>query len=181
LSLTLRGASRTIERMFVMDRIQEAEGFSRLDELEALEPSSLSSERLEEGFCDIQRSAQALEALRMRWLAEIERRKTFARDGHLSASSWLAARFKVAFPAAAQQVRTAVALEEMPEVREALASGVLSGSAVTMLVAARESAPKAFSESAATLVQAAQSLPARELRFTVGQWRDRVDAGAARG
>jgi uncharacterized protein DUF222/HNH endonuclease len=103
------------------------------------------------------RAGQVLEARRLRLLAEIGRRSTFARDGHLSATSWLAARYRVAFPHAAQQVKTAAALEDMPGTREALASGELSSSAVASLVSAHDTSPEEFSRAEGLLVRAAQS------------------------
>jgi uncharacterized protein DUF222 len=93
-------------------------------------------------------------AERMRWLCEIDRRGVFAADGHLSAQAWLASRHRVSFPEATRQVRTARALDEMPETREALARGEVSCSAVGVLVGAKESAPQAFSDAEAMLVQA---------------------------
>jgi uncharacterized protein DUF222 len=125
------------------------------------------------------RAGQVLEARRLRLLAEIGRRSTFARDGHLSATSWLAARYRVAFPHAAQQVRTAVALEEMPATREALASGELSSSAVASLVSAHDTSPEEFSRAEGLLVEAAQSLPAKELHRAVDEWRSKVDERSA--
>lgn len=57
---------------------------------------------------------------RLRRLAEIERRRVFARDGHLSAAAWLASTYREGWGSAREQVRIARALEEMPETRAAL-------------------------------------------------------------
>jgi len=56
--------------------------------------AELPDARLEEDF------AELLEAERLRRLAEIDRRRIFARDGHLSAASWLVDRFRMAWDAA---------------------------------------------------------------------------------
>ena len=75
--------------------------------------ANMPDARLEEDFAELQRSCEQLEVERLRRLAEIERRATFKRDGHLSAASWLAGQFKVGWGTARESVRTARALEEM--------------------------------------------------------------------
>jgi hypothetical protein len=101
----------------------------------------------------------------------MERRGAYARDGHLSFASWLGARHRLAPSTAAGHVRMARALEAMPVAADALASGDVSSSAITLLAAAREDAPEQFSRSEATLVDAARTLPVDELRDTVTAWR----------
>ncbi|MGZ5302143.1 MAG: hypothetical protein ACXWEJ_10015, partial [Actinomycetota bacterium] len=80
----------------------------------------LPDARIEEDFTELQRVSELLEIERLRRLAELERRRLFERDGHLSAASWLAATHTVSWGAARDHVRTARALEEMPETRRAL-------------------------------------------------------------
>src|SRR5712691_6994487 len=104
----------------------------------------LPDARIEDDFTELQRVAEMLEVERLRRLAELDRRRVFKRDGHLSAASWLASTHKVSWGAARDQVRTARALEEMPETRRALDAGDLSMSAVRVLVAARDADPEAF-------------------------------------
>src|SRR3990172_7588849 len=53
--------------------------------------------RIEEDFAELQRAVEQLEVERLQRLAEIERRRLFERDGHLSAASWLATTFKEAW------------------------------------------------------------------------------------
>ncbi len=55
-----------------------------------------------------------VEAKRLRWLADQDRRASYRRDGYLSSAAWLADRFKVAAGSAKEQARVARALEEMP-------------------------------------------------------------------
>lgn len=85
-----------------------------------------------------------------------DRRRLFERDGHLSAASWLATTFKVAWGTAREHVRIARALEEMPETRQALDAGELSMSAVRVLVATRDADPSAFGRCEKELVEAAR-------------------------
>ncbi|MBI2237095.1 MAG: DUF222 domain-containing protein [Actinobacteria bacterium] len=119
----------------------------------------LPDARIEEDFAELQRTVELLEVERLRRLAEIERRRLFERDGHLSAVSWLATTFKVAWGTAREHVRVARALEEMPETRRALDVGDLSMSAVRVLVAARDADPSAFRRSEAQLVEDARIDP----------------------
>ena len=151
---------------------------SALDELRTADLRRASEDELEDDLAELERTSRAIEAERVRRVAEIERRGAFRRDGHLSTSSWLAARFRVAWSVASHQVRWARALEDMPETREGLASGELSCSAVGLLVAAREAACEAFSSSEPTLVQAARSLPIRELQYALAYWRQAADPAA---
>ena len=108
--------------------------------------ANLPDARLEEDFAELQRSCEQLEVERLRRLAEIERRATFKRDGHLSAASWLASQFKVGWGTARESVRTARALEEMPETRKALEEGDVSMSGAKVLLAARDADPDPLDE-----------------------------------
>lgn len=58
----------------------------------------------------------ALEAEVGRRVVELERRRAFRYDGHLSMASWLASRCRLAWSAATRIVREARALEMMPAV-----------------------------------------------------------------
>jgi hypothetical protein len=150
-----------------------------IEQLRSRDIRRLADRELEAGFTQLQRVAEMLEAERARWLAEIDRRRTFAADGHLSTTSWLIDRFGASGAAACQQVRVARALEGMPVSREALGSGEISSSAVRVLMEAKEEQPEAFSEAEARLVQAAKALTVRKLTSAVATWSRNVDARAA--
>jgi hypothetical protein len=135
----------------------------------------LPDARIEEDFTELQRVAELLEIERLRRLAELERRRLFERDGHLSAASWLASTHKVSWGAARDHVRTARALEEMPETRRALDAGDISMSAVRLLVAARDADPEAFSRSEAHLVEAARIHSMHDLQKVAAYWRPGVE------
>jgi hypothetical protein len=77
------------------------------------------------------------------------------------------------------QVRTARALEGMPETRRGLDEGDLSMSAVRVLVAAREADPQAFGCSEAALVDAARVHTVPDLRRVATYWRQAVEQEAA--
>jgi hypothetical protein len=63
------------------------------------------------------------------------------------------------------------ALEAMPVATEALATGDVSSSAITLLASAREEAPDAFSRSEESLVDAARTLSVDHLKDVVTRWR----------
>jgi hypothetical protein len=141
--------------------------------------AELPDARLEEDFSELQRVSEMLEVERLRRLAEIERRRVFERDGHLSAASWLASAFKVAWGTAREQVRIARGLEEMPETRRALDDGELSMSAMRVLVAARDADPSAFQRCERELVEAARIHSMNDLQRVAAYWRQAVERDQA--
>jgi hypothetical protein len=60
---------------------------SVVDELRAETLAELPDALVEEDFVELQRACEQLEAERLRRLAELDRRRLFERDGHLSAAS----------------------------------------------------------------------------------------------
>jgi hypothetical protein len=68
---------------------------SAVEALRAEALAELPDARIEEDFAELQRSTDLLEMERLRRLSEIDRRRLFERDGHLSTASWLASTFKV--------------------------------------------------------------------------------------
>src|SRR5918995_5686174 len=127
---------------------------SALDELRATDVFALSDDELASDLDELEHATRVFEVERGRRVAELERRGAYARDGHLSLVSWLAARHRVAPSTAAGHVRMARALDAMPVAAEALATGDVSSSAITLLASARDASPEAFSRSEAQLVDA---------------------------
>ncbi len=135
----------------------------------------LPDARIEQDFAELHRVMEVLEVERLRRLAELDRRRFHARDGHLSTASWLAARFRMAWGAARGDARVARALEHMPATRRALADGTVSLHAARVLVDARDVNHAAFERSEGLLVEAATRHPIAELRRVAATWRERVD------
>jgi hypothetical protein len=152
---------------------------SAVEELDAEDLARVTDAALEQDLREIERTFAALEAQRARRLAEVERRGSWALDGHLSVTAWVRDRCRVAATDAARQVRLARALRDMPLTARALAAGDVSSSAVTLLASAREAAPERFAQAERLLVDAAASLPARELGVAAARWRELADDGAA--
>ena len=144
---------------------------SAIEQLRSEDLSRQPDAQLEEDFAELQRASELIEAERLRRLAEIDRRGIFARDGHLSAASWLTTSFRVGWGQATQQVRTARGLESMPETRRALDAGELSLSAARILVQAREANPEAFARCEGTLVEAARVHQVRDLQRVTSHWQ----------
>jgi hypothetical protein len=135
----------------------------------------LPDARIEEDFAELQQVCELLELERLRRLAEIERRRLFERDGHLSAASWLATRFRVAWGTARGQTHLARALTHMPATRHALEAGDVSLSAARVLVAARDANHEAFDRSEDQLVDAARIHTINDLQRVASFWRQRVE------
>jgi hypothetical protein len=131
--------------------------------------------RIEEDYAELHRMIEQLEVERLRRLAEIDRRRLFERDGHLSSASWLATMFKVAWGTARDQVRIARALEEMPATRDAVESGDVSMSVLRLLVASREVDEASFERAEARLVEAARIHSIGDLRRVTAYWRLAVE------
>lgn len=108
---------------------------SALEAVVAVDFAELPDARLEEEFGELQLARRTLDAQILRCLAEIDRRASFQVDGCLSTASWLQDRFRAGAGSARDQVRTAWALRDMHETREAFASGKLSQDAVRILAA----------------------------------------------
>ncbi len=154
---------------------------SALDELRAQDLRLASAEEIEGDLEEIERASRALEAERLRRIAELDARSAFARDGYLSMSAWLVHRLRIGWSTASQQVRVARAFRRMPATREALSSGDVSTAAASMLVGAREANKPEFRRVEETLVQAAVGLPVRELKHAIAYWRQAVDARTVAG
>lgn len=164
-----------ILRTYVREAHQMSELRSAVEMLRSEALPDLPDARIEEDFAELQRVVEMLEVERLRRLAEIDRRRLFERDGHLSAASWLAATHKVAWGAARENVRVARALDEMPVTRQALDAGELSMSAARVLIAARDADPSAFARSEAQLVEAARIHTMQDLRRVAAFWREAAD------
>jgi hypothetical protein len=149
---------------------------------DALQGEDLTQEsdgELKDSFEKLQRAGELIEAERLRRIAEIDRRRCFQGEGYLSTQSWLMDRHRVSGSSASHDVRTARSLRQMPATTEALASGEVSPGAASLLASAQEAHPEQFSSHEGSLVEAAKTLPPRELTHHVAYWRQRMDSDAA--
>lgn len=139
--------------------------------------ADLPDQRIEDDFAEIRRIVGRLELEALRRLREIERRRLFERNGHLSAAAWLATAFKMSWGAARDHVRTARALDEMPATRVAVEAGDVSMCAARSLIAARDADPTAFASAERQLVDAARLHSVGDLGRVVAFWRQAVERG----
>jgi hypothetical protein len=144
---------------------------SALEEFRAQDPDRIDEADLADGYAELEWAADFVLSERLKWLGSIERRGTYARDGHLSITSWLAQRFRKTWSAASRLVRQARALEQMPSTREALEEGEITSSAVDVLMPAHQVDPQAFAQAEDYLVEAATTLSIPDLGRVVGTWR----------
>ena len=145
-----------------------------MEDLRSESLPELPDERIEEDFAELHLAVEHLDAERLRRLAEIDRRRLYERDGHLSAASWLVARFRMAWGAAREQVLIAHGLVAMEGTRRALEAGEVSMSSVRVLANARAAEPEAYALGETQLVEASRRHTVANLQRVVAFWRDRV-------
>lgn len=159
---------------------------SALDELRAEDLGRVSDEGLEEDLVELEHASRALEAERCRRLGEVDRRGSWERDERIGLTAWVARALRIPHAAAARMVALARSLRRMRPTREALSQGEVSVGAARVLAAAQEAHPDQFGSSEEVLVDAARTLPYRELTKAVSYWRqaaepERVEEDAERG
>src|SRR5438477_12805733 len=86
--------------------------------------------RLEEDIDELVWAGRAIQSLLCSKLVKADRRRPYVRDGYLSTASWLSHRHREPPAVAAEQVRTARALEAIPATRGSLADGDISAPAL---------------------------------------------------
>src|SRR5919205_281868 len=87
---------------------------SALEELAGEDLRFADDHVIEDDLVEIERASRALEAKRLRRIAELDARGSFARDGYLSMSAWLVHRLRIAWSTAGEHVRMARGLRRMP-------------------------------------------------------------------
>ena len=154
---------------------------SVVEDLRSESLPELPDARIEEDFAELHLAVEQLDAERLRRLAEIDRRRLYERDGHLSSASWLVATFHMAWGAAREQVRIAHGLVAMERTRRALEAGEVSMSSVRVLANARAAEPEAYALGETQLVEAARRHTVADLQWVVACWRVRVAREATGG
>jgi Domain of unknown function (DUF222)/HNH endonuclease len=148
---------------------------SAIDEFRTEELDAVDDDMLDTDLSELFRAADMLHAETLRRIAEVERRGSFARDGHLSMTAWLVGRFRLTWAAANDAVHSARALRTMPVVRAAFDAGEIGRSALSALVHAGTAHSEAFTDAETLLVDAARSLPVADLRRALDHWGSAVD------
>jgi len=139
------------------------------------DPVWLSDREVLSGYVERRRRINRLEAEATRWLGEIDRRRAFETDGHVSSTAWVAAGVGDSPGAAAARVRVARRIESMPAVREAFEAGDIDLFRVQMLVNASRVDEDLFGRDEQTLVEAACTLSIDHLKRVLAYWRQAAD------
>jgi Domain of unknown function (DUF222) len=150
-----------------------------IEQIGAEDLSGLGAGPLEARLVQLETLVRTITAEHLRTISEIERKQTFRRDGHRSTTAYVAHTLGVSSVDASKQAHQALALSQMPLVREALSRGDLSISALAELTEVQQVHPEAFAQAEPELLEAALSRPVKELRRHVGSWSNRIDAQAA--
>jgi Domain of unknown function (DUF222) len=148
---------------------------SAIDEFCSDELSEEPDARVEEDFLELHGASERIELERLRRLREIDRRRTFERNGYRSTTSWLISELRMAPGMARALVQMCRALQDMPETTVALEAGEISLSAARELVSARELDPEMFSTCEKELVDAARIQTIKNLRTLCQYFRQAVE------
>ena len=151
-----------------------------VDELLAVDPSSLADDDVHEVLLDLARQEARLAAVRARLLPRWERGGAWSGDGARSSAAALARDTMCSPSSAAREVRRARALVTMPATWAALAAGRFSVDYVDVLARANQPWRHAvFADHEATLVEQCAGLRYFEAVRAVKYWCQHADAIAA--
>ena len=142
----------------------------------SVDPRDLDDDALEARVLERQLAIDRAVADQTRDLSEVERRRSYARDGHTSVTAWLMDRGRMSGAAAKRRMELARSLQRMPIAREALADGEISVDQAEVLSSAREADPETFTASEGSLTETARRASVKELRAVALQWRIEADA-----
>ena len=143
------------------------------------DPVWLSDREVLDGYAERRRRIARLEAEATRWLTEIDRRRAFEADGHLSATAWVTATVGDSPGTAASRVRVARRIESLPATSEAFRAGDIDLPRVQMLIAASRVDEDLFRRDERVLVDAARTLSVDHLKRALAYWRQAADLRAA--
>lgn len=104
----------------------------------------VADSRLEADVVELDRLVSRLEAEKLRRLAEVDRRQTYAVDGLLSTVSWFSKACGKGSGEAARQVKVARQLDNMGPVGAMFSDGQIGFQKMAILAQASEAYPEAF-------------------------------------
>ena len=170
-----------------IDAVPVASHEDPLDELRSL-PSRLAEEDLQglpgsalaDRLLALRKGIDKLEAEFSRSLRAFERSQAHTAAGALSAASWLRSHCRLSPRQAAEQVRVARHLEELPETAQAFAGGEIGFRHAAVIARTAEAVGTAAgAEAEPILVQAARQLDPRRLRLVSWHLRHCLDPDGA--
>jgi Domain of unknown function (DUF222) len=152
---------------------------SAIDELATEDLQLAGPVAVAESLVEEFRQVERLQADALRRLAFVDASGAWAHEGSLSTQAWLRRHCRMAPGAAAERVRVARRLEELPEARDAFRSGDIGYAHVRLIAAAVNTSERCrdtAAEAEPMLVEAARELDPSRLRRAVEHWRHIVDA-----
>jgi hypothetical protein len=152
---------------------------SAIDELATEDLRLAGPVAVAESLVEEFRQVERLQADALRRLAFVDASGAWAHEGSLSTQAWLRRHCRMAPGAAAERVRVARRLEELPEARDAFRSGDIGYAHVRLIAEAVNTSERCRDKGAEAepiLVEAARELDPSRLRRAVEHWRHIVDA-----
>jgi hypothetical protein len=138
--------------------------------------TGLPGEALGDDLIDLRRQIERLEAEFLRRLRHFDRTQAYSATGALSAASWLRWKCKLAGSTAADRVRIARRLEELPQTTRAFAEGEINLQQVAVITRTVEEVGAEMAKDAEPiLLEAAEKLDAGQLRLVTGHLRHCLD------
>ncbi len=148
---------------------------SAVDELASDQLDYLDDRGLLDDVAELSRDLAALEAQRLRRIAEIDRRLAIRHDGALSTTAWLRNRCGFSAGSACEQLRIARGLRHAHLTQARFEAGDIDLGRVRVLMSAQRRHPDVFSRDEQTLVEAATSLSQKDLRRLLDYWAQALD------
>jgi len=142
-------------------------------------PEGLSNRGLADELRRAQRESRRWEARQTDLIAEAEHREVARQEGYASTTTWLMALSGDPAPVCRSRLAMAASLQEMPETKEAFASGAVSESRVRLLAQAQALAPEQFARDEASLVAQAAVASSQRLPTVFAEWRRGTDSAGA--
>jgi hypothetical protein len=130
---------------------------------------------LEQAVIAMKRLVDASTAQLLIMIGELDSRQIPQNEHILSTKQWLKHFTRMSSTEASGTLKTARALTEMPQVREAAAQGNIVPNAVRLLTQARDRHPDEFCDHEAVFTDAATYLDTTDLRRAISHWEQQVD------
>ncbi|MGB9358244.1 MAG: DUF222 domain-containing protein [Acidimicrobiia bacterium] len=133
-----------------------------------MDTTTATTETLEQQLLEDESVIARIRSRQMKALRELDRRQVAMRDGHRSLQEWVTGRIDVAPETAKVLVNTARRLDNLPDVDEAVASGVIGfdRAAAIARLADRDDALDLLSEAAGHDIDGIRQLAAKRRRMT---------------
>ena len=151
---------------------------SILDEMGAQDLSVVGSGELEDEVAELARAADVIQSLLLVRAAELDRRKSYRRDGITSTTGFLKAACDMAGSTAREKVFVARTLRKMPLTADRFSHGDLAYSKVRMLARAADAHPVEFERDEQVLVDSATSMTVAQFARVLDHWRQALDGPA---